>query len=478
MRNVVIAVIFLVVITVAAGLGWMAWRTAAPDDLALVGGDEISVQDLAAATPPAGEEETDTADEVAADTEADTGADPDAEADVAESALARLREEVAFVYNWNTRLGIWRNGEDVSLGSVDASPSPRLASAGDLIAFARDGGLWVMGIDGEQERLLVSQSEIEGMGNADTTARLHRIAWLPGTSRLLFNTALNLEMGLALSNDLHMVDVDTLDLTEILPAGAGGEFYAAPDGATIAVIAPDRIRFVDPLGVAQRPAFLFPPVVTYSEYIYYPQVVWAQDSRAVAVVIPHPEAVVQPEQPASIYRLAAGADETTMLGQIQAGSPTYWIDPTLQHVAYTQIDFPDADPGAEAGAEAGAEGAVPAPPTVSIVAAQLDGTPLGTLYEGGGQFVGWSPTGEHFALATPDGAESMQIGSLGQETLTPLAGLSHAFSHQVAWVDTEHFVVVVADAAATTVALGNVQGELEALMQVEAGSFTLDMAAR
>lgn len=476
MRNAIIAIVFVIALAVAAGLGWLAWQNMAPD-AANLPAEEIAVEDLASGGGVAEDEDaaTDSSADGAAVTDTDAGDSGDSGAAGADAAAAPLR----FVYQWNGRLTLWQDGAEQNLGAADATHAPALSPDGELVAFVRDGGLWVMNTQGEQERMLVSAGEIEGMGRDDATAGLHRFAWLPGTRRLLFNTALNLQTGIALTNDLYLVDAESLELTELLAAGTGGEFHIAPDGETIAVVSPDRIRVVNPLGVAQRPDFTFTPLMTYSSFAYYAQPVWAADSSSLAVVIPHPQAVMQPEQPAVIYRLAAHADETQSLGEIQAARPSYWIDPTLQYVAYPHSDPESA--GASATGEPVEEGAAQGgAPGVSMRVARLDGSEATTYYEGDGLFLGWSPTGEHFTLATPGGEESIQVGSLSDTTLTPLAGLSHAFSHQVWWVDEARFVVMVADSAQTTVALASVNdaanGDMETLMQMEAGNFMLDLA--
>lgn len=472
MRNLGIAVAFIVIVALAGGLAWLAMGTTptTPESPAVTEG--VPGQTTEEAEDTTGE---DSAGTDSAGVAAGVDAVPVTEADASAGMLAELRDQIAFTYLWNGRLGVW-DGQigERTIAMADPAVTPRVAPDGSLIAFARDGGIWIMNADGSDERLLVSEGEVEGMGNDETTARLHRMAWLPGTRRLLFNTALNVEMGIALSNDLHSVDVDSLDLAEILPAGAGGEFTVAPDGSAIAVVTPDRIRVVNPLGIAQRPDFPFAPVLTYSEFIYYPAVTWAQDSTALAVVIPHPEAVLQPEQPAALYRLDARGEAAPQIGTLHAAMPTYWIDPTLERVAFFQNSETEPEPAdTDAGeAEAEAEGGAPVMP--ALVIAQVDGSDIRTYYRGAGQFVGWAPDGVHFVLATPDGEESIQIGRVGSDTLQPLAGLSHAFSHQAQWLDDQHLLVTVTDAASTTVVLASVAGALETLMEVDAGTFALE----
>lgn len=473
MRNVGIGIGFVAVVGIAAVLGWFAWQNTQQSGVlsSSAGGDNTSVAQSDPVPAEGADASAADADNTTSGAE-EQNAGASASAADAQNAAGGPASDLRFVYLWDSRLGLWHGGEDQNLATADSNHPPQISSDGRLIAFVRDGSLWVMNAEGEEERLLVSESEIESMGNAETSARLHRFAWLPGTHHLLFNTALNIDMGFTLTNDLYRVEADSLDLVELLPSGTGGEFTIAPNGQAIAVVAPDQIRLIAPDGAELRPAFAYEPVLTYSEFAYYPQAVWSAESNRVAVAIPHAEGFVNTQEPATVWALGIDAGEPEMVGQIQSDAPSFWIDPTLQYIAYMRAVELEAEPEVEV--EMGADGEIETPGGYAIAISPLDGSEIHSYFEGAGQFLGWSPDGAHFTVVSPGEAEPIQLGAIGQADLIPLAGLNHAFSHQVTWLDAEQYIVVGGDSMETAVALGSVSGELTRLLELEPGSFALD----
>jgi hypothetical protein len=96
--------------------------------------------------------------------------------------------------------------------------------------------------------------------------------------------------GLAKYDDLLALDVDSGTLTELLPAGQGGDFYLAPNAQRMVLSQSDNLSLANVDGGSrQADVIQFDPVITYSEYAYYPVPRWAPDSSRFGVIIPSPD---------------------------------------------------------------------------------------------------------------------------------------------------------------------------------------------
>jgi len=111
---------------------------------------------------------------------------------------------------------------------------------------------------------------------------------IPGTHQVLFNTRGVFEgPGLAKSDDLLALDADTGALVRLLAPGEGGDFALSPDGSQLAIVRPDSIGFARSDGTDLRPEVLsYSPVLTFSEYFFYPRPVWSPEGDSVLVAIP------------------------------------------------------------------------------------------------------------------------------------------------------------------------------------------------
>ena len=461
MRNAVIGLVFVVILGAAGVLGWMAWQNMQRDPAA----GDIGVTEGGETTPGSQDAPSNVPGDGAAlqseNGESENGDPEDSEpVTQATPAIGSPQDQLHLVYLWNNRLGLWSGGEDQSLSTADAAHPPRISHDGSLIAFARDGALWVMSAQDGQERLLVGELEFVEMGSGGNQGRLHRFEWLPDSRQLIFNTAADIEVGVMLTNDLYRVDAESLALEQLLAPGQGGEFAIAPAGRHIAVVSPSQIRFVDWEGNPVRDDFPFAVVQTYGSFAYYPHPVWSQDGGRVVVAIPAPDGFVNANEPATIWSVTVEEGAPALVAQFQAGAPSYWIDPTLAHIAYLQV-VTDSDDG----------------PLYALEIAALDGSEPHARFEGVNQFTGWSPAGTHFMVATPGEAHSLHLGSMADDQLIPLDGLYYAYSHQTTWIDDEHFVVSGVGDSATDLAFGALDGALEPILRWEDGALTFHLAS-
>lgn len=171
----------------------------------------------------------------------------------------------------------------------------RLSDDGEWIAYVRrdpdrdTAELHSIGFDGSDPRVLLDPAGFDALYPLEAFLHytLSNLDFIPGTDTLLINTRGVFEgPGLAKNDDLLAVDVVTGQVRPWLVPGAGGDFTASPTGDSIAIVRPDSLGFVNATGADLRPEVLtFPPVITYSEYFFYPLPVWSGNS----VVLPVPQ---------------------------------------------------------------------------------------------------------------------------------------------------------------------------------------------
>ena len=188
---------------------------------------------------------------------------------------------------------------------VDSQPATQIAAGGVIltlvassdgrtIVYARSDQngenyqLRAVASDGTGDRLLLDQIALDALhplGNA-LHIRPAQIDFLAGTHTVLFNTRGVFEgPGLAKYDDLQAIDTDSGVLTQLLPPDMGGDFYVAPDAERMALVTPSSIGLADVDGSNRQPDIVtFDPVITYSEYAYYPSPSWAPDSSRFGVI--------------------------------------------------------------------------------------------------------------------------------------------------------------------------------------------------
>ena len=149
---------------------------------------------------------------------------------------------VAFVNvtenGYNAWLWTEGKGEAAPLTNAGGVGDVKISDDGEIVAFTRGDGLWMVRGDGTEERQLVSAGEFAALEPrelshaSELSVALHHFDWVPGTHMLAFNTRLRMEIGLVLNEDLHLVNADTLERTALLPPGEGVSSPPRPTAAS------------------------------------------------------------------------------------------------------------------------------------------------------------------------------------------------------------------------------------------------------
>jgi len=216
--------------------------------------------------------------------------------------------------------------------------------------------LWVIGIDGSDERPLVTLDMLPGkmgetMGSTETVMldRLPwQIAWVGDSANIAFNTILETGYGLTTYNDLWIADTTTGSVNQMLPDGQGGAFAFSPDRSALLVADEVSVSMMAADGSNRRELLRFPFVNTASEYAFIPQPAWAPDSSYGLVAISGPEPFGEPEESyTTLWRLPrTGNAEELMtitgfnLNQAMSG---YMFSPDGEHIAYNEGAFMEGD---------------------------------------------------------------------------------------------------------------------------------------
>jgi hypothetical protein len=106
-------------------------------------------------------------------------------------------------------------------------------------------------------------------------------AFIPGTHTVLFNTEVLSDaegIYVEVPLDLWSLDLDSGELTEILPYGEGGEVHIAPDGSTIVLLGIDFIRQIDLDGGNPRTLFEGTVALGVGHGLAYPDLVWDNEA--------------------------------------------------------------------------------------------------------------------------------------------------------------------------------------------------------
>ena len=357
------------------------------------------------------------------------------------------------VYTKDGNLWLWAGESALPLTSSGEVFMPCLSPDGEIVAFLRPVDdfhteLWAIDTDGTDERRLVSVADLDKIGGGvrDPSAAAvnpYSFEWQPGSHTLAFNTYQVFQgPGHALLDDLNLVDADTLEITNLLLAGWGGEFTYSPDGSQVALSTPSAILLADADGGNYRQVLAYQPVITYSEYRYYAKPLWSPDGMFLRVAIPPVDPLALPAQPTSLWKIPTDGSPPVQEGSLTAvpffeEPPTY--SPDLSRLAYL------------------VEAGQPAENLRQLQLATYDGAGGWTYYKAAMlHFAGWSPDSRSFVFIKGEDQQAW-LGSLdaAAETLPgDLNGVS-----RFTWVDASYYLYLMEKAGIFDFYLASLDGE-------------------
>ena len=334
----------------------------------------------------------------------------------------------------------------------------RLSDDGEWIAYVvRDpdqdtAQLHSVRFDGSSPQLLLDAASFDALYPLGPFVHytISNFDFQPGTRTLLFNTRGVFEgPGLAKNDDLLAIDVMTGQINPLLARGEGGDFTVSPTGDQIAIVRSDSLGIVNVDGANLRSEVLtFTPVITYSEYFFYPLPVWSGAS----VVLPVPQQdPFFASEPGTVWSVN-GEPQTLSRPDGDLFGPQRehpLVSPDGLSVAY----FRAADAAGEQ----------------HLIIERLD-TGEQTVYDTGLiQWKGWSPDSNRTVYTKGTGFD-LYLGELGGPPAPLVPGT------ELRWINANKYLYMTGDPGGWTLTLGDLTGGAIPLATLSGAFDTFDFA--
>jgi Tol biopolymer transport system component len=249
-----------------------------------------------------------------------------------------------------------------------------------------------------------------------------------------------------------MLNVDTAELSLILPREQGGDFAISPDGEKLAIIHADSIAMaaIDGTNLVTD-LVTFQSIITYSEYRYYPVPVWAPDSSRFGVFIPSSDPLAEDPNGTVWIIPVEGQPMSSPPISGQAFFPqsngNSLLSPDMQSVAILRESEDEQ--------------------TTMLFLSHPDGSNSRLYAEGSIQWIGWNPDGSLFAFRRDN--ETIILGG-SQRDPGPIAD-----GRSLRWVTPELFVAQAGRRGNWSLMLGDINGTASMLLQLSSESLVYDL---
>jgi Tol biopolymer transport system component len=339
---------------------------------------------------------------------------------------------------WSSEGGIRQLTTQGNIQYIVISPD------GTQVAFVRaqdyrDYSIWVMGVDGANERQLVTADDFRGMLVAEDAlgAAPVQLEWVPGTHTLAFNTYPYFEgPGFFPHDDLWLVDADTGTLLPFLDIGTGGMFAYSPNGSRLAVSSFQSVSLMDGNGGNRRDdVLIYEPVMTYSEFLYYVTPQWSPDGSFLRAIVPPGDPLAQPSPPTTIWHIPGDGSAASQIASLDiAFLAVARLSPDLNRIMYVT------------------------PVTTSMPSlhiANVDGSQDMLYSSDVSALESWSPDGDRFLFTSGETNQTL-IGRVG-ENPAPLTEFETIM--KILWIDPQYFLFLRPSDAGFELRLGQVNGQ-------------------
>jgi hypothetical protein len=138
--------------------------------------------------------------------------------------------------------------------------------------------------------------------------------------------------------DLFLIDADGAPdaVVGFEPPGSGGVPYVSPDGNMVAMVQGDRVYTVGVTGIPSwQLALTFEPILTYSEWVYVPSLVWKADSSGFFVLVPASDPLGYPMETSEVWEVPLGG--TPVVVQTFWAVPVFEMFPVLAPNGYSSV---------------------------------------------------------------------------------------------------------------------------------------------
>jgi hypothetical protein len=229
-------------------------------------------------------------------------------------------------------------------------------------------------------------------------------------------------------------------LTTLLSRGQGGDFHPSPDGTRVVLVRPESVSMADINGSNMQPDLVtFDPIITYSEFRYYPRPLWAADSQAAVINIPNPD-ILADELFGTIWLLPRAGSPVEQLAQVE-GSVYFPSE------SGGSIVSPGFDRAISMQGEQG---------TRRLTIAEIATGSEQTYDTGSIDWRGWSPDGQHFLYSKGEPSQ-IQLGTTGGAPASLVNGMDFQ------WISASEFLFLSGSQTNWRLRRGSVTGSMEDL---------------
>ncbi len=227
--------------------------------------------------------------------------------------------------------------DGVNVQNLSISPDGRRIAF--ISGSSETNSLKIVNTDGQDVRSLLISNELPfdiSQGSIDSAVLVDQIAWLPDSTTVAFNTAINDLSGPAIHSqeDLWTVTLDG-EMAQIFPSGSGGGAFVIATNNKVLLSRSDSIARADMDGSNVETILQFEPVNTASGTVFYPVPQQVSEGETF-VFIPDAEPY-QPGASTTLWRLPASgpAGQLGSIDGVTLFDPILW-SPDGSHLAFIQ----------------------------------------------------------------------------------------------------------------------------------------------
>lgn len=367
-------------------------------------------------------------------------------------------ELVTYYFAQNSALYCRKGATDTKIHTFELDIRQAAYSPdGNLTALTADQALWLVNCTEARLDPIAETWQIRPMDEepAFEGSRYYPryLAWSPDSRFIYFDTIRTSDLGNAVTDDLFRIELDTNAVTQILPAGLGGQPQVSPDGSRIATAGQQGITLANADGSQAL------QVLTYSEQpltqweMDAPPLVWLLDNSAFLTVISMEEQLSEKYgKEYTLFRVSAADGTVQELGRFSIQDGALYLSPDGRYMIYQEYEGEDA------------------PLFAKLHFVPLDGSEQSWVAGGeNAQFVDWLPDTNGY-LYVLDSDRQMYTSYYGGPPDQP--AVEDAFPQpflDLEWLSDQDFVVMTGLGFYS----GKVGGGLKVLMAEDPGSSRL-----
>jgi hypothetical protein len=198
------------------------------------------------------------------------------------ATLNPVFSDVRIAYVSESKVWLWAEGISRTLFKTgERFSNVSISNDGEFVAFSTNTNrdLWLIKADGTGQRLLVKAEQLNPETPERGPAMICQLGWIPNTHKIFLSTGNCTVFGPWL-DDLYLFDIDTNQLTELLPKGEGGQALPSPDGGALAIASRTKVTVVLLDSLSRHTVYKYEMLQYSGDVAIYPSIAWRSDSAS------------------------------------------------------------------------------------------------------------------------------------------------------------------------------------------------------